>query len=106
RSADRVMALAREQSEALVAALVENASDIILVIGGDGALRYQSPSLERVLGFPVAALDPVALRKLVHADDLAGLRSGLAELRARARGPVVTTKARIRHADRTWPHPG
>src|SRR5437764_14355591 len=103
-SADRVMALAREQSEALVAALVENASEIIIVIGDDGALRYQSPSLERVLGHPVAALDPGALQKLVHGDDLAGLWSGLAELRARVRGSVVTMKARVRHADGTWRH--
>ena len=104
RSADRVRALAREQSEALVAALVENASDIIIVIGADGALRYQSPSLERILGHPLASLDPATLRSLVHGDDLAGLRTALAELRVRARDSIVTMKARVRHGDGTWRH--
>jgi len=104
RSADRVLALARQQSEALVAALVENASDIIVVIGADGTLRYQSPSLHRVLGHPVASLDATTLRTLVHPDDLPGLREALVDLRVRARDSVVTMKARVRHGDGMWRH--
>ena len=40
------------QSEARFRALVQNSSDAILLIDADTVVRYQSPSVERVLGFP------------------------------------------------------
>ena len=38
------------KSEERFRALVQNASDMVLVLGGDGAVRYISPAVEMVLG--------------------------------------------------------
>ena len=100
----RRRARAREQSEALVAALIQNASDIITVLGPDGAIRYQSPSVERVLGHPLATLDQAFVSKLVHPDDRSALITALRDLRSRPAGSIVTVKCRIRHADGAWRH--
>ena len=45
---------AREELEARerrFRSLIENASDLITIIGPDGTSRYQSPSFERILGY-------------------------------------------------------
>ena len=104
RSTDRVMALARERSEAFVAALVENASDVITVVGADGDIRYQSPSVERILGHPLASLDRAGVSVIVHPDDRPALLAALTDLRGRPPGSPVTLKCRVRHADGTWRH--
>src|SRR5262249_14028019 len=39
------------RSEAHFRSLIENASDVITVIDPDGKIRYESPSVERVLGY-------------------------------------------------------
>jgi diguanylate cyclase (GGDEF)-like protein/PAS domain S-box-containing protein len=40
----------RQQSEARLGSLVRHASDLITVVGSDGAISYQSPSIDRILG--------------------------------------------------------
>jgi diguanylate cyclase (GGDEF)-like protein/PAS domain S-box-containing protein len=104
RAADLVADLAREQGEALVAALVQNASDIIVVLGPDGDIRYVSPSMERVLGHSRASLDPAFAPTLAHPDDRSAMVAAIGELRHRPAGSVVTMKCRARHADGTWRH--
>ncbi|MEL6527814.1 MAG: PAS domain-containing protein, partial [Chloroflexota bacterium] len=39
------------QSEALFRSLIENSNDIITVIDADGVIRYESPSIETILGY-------------------------------------------------------
>lgn len=57
----RIVGLAREaadqKSEARFRALVDNASDAIVVLDGEGRVRYQTPSTERVLGRIADELD-------------------------------------------------
>ncbi len=43
--------LAHARAEAQFQSLVQNASDLILVVRGDLSIAYQSPSVERVLGY-------------------------------------------------------
>jgi diguanylate cyclase (GGDEF)-like protein/PAS domain S-box-containing protein len=45
--------LHRRQSEARFRSLVAHSSDLITVLDADGIVTYQSPSIERVLGYPV-----------------------------------------------------
>jgi PAS domain S-box-containing protein len=42
---------ALRRSEEYFRALIENASDAIVIINGDGTMRYESPSIERMLGY-------------------------------------------------------
>src|SRR5207237_3044493 len=43
--------LHRRQSEARFRSLVAHSSDLIAVLNADGVVTYQSPSIERVLGY-------------------------------------------------------
>ena len=45
--------LHRRQSEARFRSLVAHSSDLITVLDADGIVTYQSPSIERVLGYSV-----------------------------------------------------
>jgi len=50
--------LAREEieaSERRLSSLVQNVSDLIIVVNPDGEMTYASPSLERILGYPAAS---------------------------------------------------
>jgi diguanylate cyclase (GGDEF)-like protein/PAS domain S-box-containing protein len=49
--------------------LVQNSSDVITLIGGNGLIRYQSASVERILGYSEAELVGTPFADLLHADD-------------------------------------
>ena len=75
---------AARQSEARFRSLVQNSSDIIAVIGLDTTIRYQSPSVERVLGYRPEELAGTKLVALVHPDDVPRALALVAETAARA----------------------
>ena len=43
--------LLRQQSEARFSSLVQNSSDVVMVVDADSTIRYVSPSVDRVLGY-------------------------------------------------------
>ncbi len=49
--------------------LVQNASEVILVMGGDEAVRYASPALERVLGYRTEDVFGYVIFDVVDPDD-------------------------------------
>ncbi len=50
--------------------LIENTSDLVTILEADGTIRYQSPSVERVLGYAPKELLGKDVFSLVHPDDL------------------------------------
>jgi PAS domain S-box-containing protein len=44
------------ESERRFRALVHHASDVFTVIGADAVIRYQSPAIEQVLGYPTESI--------------------------------------------------
>ncbi len=50
---------------------MQNASDIVLIIGVDGAVRYISPAVERVLGHEPEDVISKGAFDIVHPDDMA-----------------------------------
>jgi len=84
---------ALKESETRFRSLIENASDIIMVLDKEGVLRYESPSLERVLGYMPSDLLGRNVREFVHADDLVELEAAFRS------GPGATTllSFRFRH---------
>ena len=58
------------ESEIRMHALVENASDLLVLIRANGSVVYASPAVERVLGHQSHSLDGVDIIELVHPDDL------------------------------------
>ena len=81
--------------------LIQNASDIITVIGSDGSLRYASPAVERLLGWRPDELEGRPALDMVHPDDEAHVRHQVARAVA-SRDEIVMGKFRFRHRDGAW----
>ncbi|MFD7581861.1 EAL domain-containing protein [Kitasatospora sp. NPDC059817] len=77
----------RRNSELYFRTLVQNASDVILILDADDGVRYASSSAERVLGYP--SLDGTLLTELVPPEDSRAVGKAL----ARMRGPVDAAPA-------------
>jgi len=67
----------RQGNEAYFRTLVQNTSDVIVIVDDDGKVRYASPSATSIFG-DIAVVEGVYLRDLVtdgHRDELAGVLS-------------------------------
>jgi len=67
----QLAAKAAEQAEGQehFRSLVQNSSDVITLVGRDGLVRYQSATVERILGYSEIELVGTAFGDLVHPDD-------------------------------------
>jgi PAS domain S-box-containing protein len=93
---------ALRESEERYRALIENGHDIIVILDPEtGIIRYQSPSMERILGYAPGDLANRSVFELVHPDDLPG---GLAAIAGSVANPGITRSAEYRflHKDGTW----
>ena len=92
---------ALHHSEKYFRSLIENASDFIAVVNEDGTRRYDSPSVQPLLGYAPDELRGCPAIDMVHPDDgawvLEAFRHGL-----RAPGDKVRLEFRIRHKDGSW----
>jgi diguanylate cyclase (GGDEF)-like protein/PAS domain S-box-containing protein len=61
--------LHRRQSEARFRSLVAHSSDLITVLDADGTVTYQSPSVERVLGYQVDEIEGTRFDRLLTEAD-------------------------------------
>jgi PAS domain S-box-containing protein len=91
---------ALRQSQELYRSVVENSSDIIVLIGLDGTIRYGSPSHRTVLGYTDEELLGSDLLALVHPDDRDAVAALVAE--AVASGRSGSYIGRARHKDGRW----
>ncbi len=81
--------------------LIENAPDIILIVGPEGDIVYASPSVRRVLGFTPNQLTAESALDYVHPDDQAFVRERLLR-RLREPGGGRPIVFRCRAADGSW----
>jgi diguanylate cyclase (GGDEF)-like protein/PAS domain S-box-containing protein len=90
------------RSEREFRALAKNASDLVTVVDGDATIRYQSESVERILGYRASALVGRRVTELIHRDDLPMLAS-LLPADGRPSGDAHTRfECRMRHRDGRW----
>jgi diguanylate cyclase (GGDEF)-like protein/PAS domain S-box-containing protein len=89
------------QSEARFRALVQNSSDAIFLVDSDTVVRYQSPSVERVLGFPADGLLGRSLLELVSAAEDEQARAFFAGI-ARQPGISVPIELTLQRKDGAW----
>jgi len=90
-----------EASEIRLAALVEHASDLVLVVSDTGDIVYASPAVARVLGREAFELEGVPVLDLVHPEDHEGLAERTAEVLATP-GMSPAFEARVAHAGGGW----
>jgi len=94
-------ALAEERARS--AALTQHSSDVITLLDGRGRVIYESPSTERILGYPPGHLlgkDPI---DLVHPEDRQGMTEALRTVYGRTY-PGIPTTFRLLHARGHWLH--
>jgi len=93
----------RRRGEARFGSLVRHASDLITVIGPDGTISYQSPSVERLLGFDADGMVGRRFDELLDPSDRDRVRELLADAAALAREEPEVLQFTLVHESGT-PH--
>jgi len=89
------------RGEARFQTLVQNASDVILIVRPDTTITYCTPSANRILGYPDGSLEGRQFTTLLHPDDIEQALAGYTSVAFRA-GASISAKWRIRHCDGSW----
>src|SRR5437870_2792564 len=92
---------ALRRSEEHFRSLIENASDIVTIVGENGVFRYASPSVERVLGYAPRALLERNAFDYVHPDDMPVVAEALAGAIHHPGAPQAA-QFRFRARDGVW----
>jgi diguanylate cyclase (GGDEF)-like protein/PAS domain S-box-containing protein len=92
---------AGQRQAAQFRSLVQGASDLITVVDGDGRIRYESPSVQRLLGRPAGEPGASNLTAIIHPEDRSHVMAILREA-SQQPGAVATAEYRARHADGSW----
>jgi len=89
----------QQRSEARFAALVQNSSDLITVVGPDAKITYQSSSSEHVLGYAPEDLVGTRFDRLIVGNDARRLLRLLADGGTYAGGDEEAMECTLRHGD-------
>jgi diguanylate cyclase (GGDEF)-like protein/PAS domain S-box-containing protein len=93
--------LHRRRSDERFRRLVQNSSDLITVMEADWTIRYQTPSVERVLGYQPDELLGTNLGELIHLQDTERMAQLLART-SRHDGVNGPIECQMLHADGRW----
>ncbi|WP_161602512.1 PAS domain S-box protein [Tautonia marina] len=81
--------------------LMEQISNLLTIVEVDGTIRWESPSLDHLLGYQSHEVIGTNVFSYVHEDDLPGIRAAFEDLlRDPSYHPALTL--RIRHRDGSW----
>ncbi len=95
--------LHRQKSEARFRSLVAHSSDLITVLDKEGIVSYQSPSIERLLGYDVEELEGLSFGDLLADGDRSRLQQIL-EGATTSGSESHTFECSLRHQDGRWLH--
>ena len=89
------------QNEAKWRSLLQNSSNLITILEGDGTIKYASPAIERILGYKPKELIGKNTFDFVHTDDIPFLEKDFQEV---LQNPTtaLTIEFRFRHKDGSW----
>ncbi len=97
----KLAAEAVERSEKHFRALIENSSDMIVLIDNEGFIKYTSPSTERVMGYRFEEVQGIDIFKLVHPEDLQKARE-IFNQSLEFQKLVIHMDIRALHKNGTW----
>src|SRR5215216_1731022 len=89
-------------ADAAYRSLLASTAEVITVLDGDGTIRYQTPSIEDLLGHPPASLTLTKLAQIVHPDERAWLLAQFERIKDKPGAVEGTTVVRWRHRDGTY----
>ena len=107
--ADQLGAFAKRQraedvllaSEERFRALVQDSNDIITIVGQDGTILYESPSVERVLGYTLDEVISQSAFDMIHPEDYVTAAELFQQL-VGSPSSAATAEVRYMHKDGTW----
>ncbi|MDX2232004.1 MAG: PAS domain S-box protein [Leptolyngbyaceae cyanobacterium bins.349] len=94
--------IALQESDRGFRSLIENATDIIVILDENGIFRYCSPSAERVLGYTLKDVVGRLTSELVHPDDIFAVMTVLRNAIQNPRVSQPIIEYRVRHRDESW----
>jgi PAS domain S-box-containing protein len=89
------------QNEERFRALIENALDIITVVSTDGIIHYESPSVEKVLGYKPEDLVNKNIFDYIHSEDITNLLKMLNQV-THNQFLTLSLEFRFQHRDGSW----
>ena len=92
---------ALRENEARFRSLIQSSSDLIVILNRDGLITYETPSMQRILGYSPGYLIGRSPLDLIHPDDLALSAEDLEGVYHKT-NDGLPTEFRFRHADGTW----
>jgi len=92
---------ALRQNEERFRSLVQNASDVITILEADGTIRYDSPAIERMLGYEPRDRVGKTIFDFMHPDDVERAKQSFARI-LQSFGVQPPIEYRIRHKDGSW----
>jgi PAS domain S-box-containing protein len=81
--------------------LIQNSMDIIRILDNEGRIIYESPSSDKILGYPPGHTLGKSPLEFIHPDDRERVRNDLDEVYG-GRNPGMPTEFRIRKADGSY----
>ncbi|MDQ4109179.1 MAG: EAL domain-containing protein [Actinomycetota bacterium] len=96
--------LLRQQTEARFRSLVQNSTDVVMVVDADSTVRYVSPSVEGVFGYDPAELENTQLTRLIHPADKTQVLQFLTLSGSEGATSTSLIESRMRHRDDFWLH--
>ena len=92
---------ALRQREEHFRVMIENSLDDVSILDASGNIMYQSPSMERVLGYKLEAHRESNAFIFIHPDDLPAAKKAFAEL-VKKPGATYQGEIRAQHRDGSW----
>lgn len=93
--------LALAQNEAKWRSLIQNSSDILTILKSDATIRYQSPSVQKILGYLPEELVGKSLFDFIHPEDVSQAIAGLPFLQDQPE-TLAAVEFRFRQANGAW----
>ena len=90
-----------KESEERFRSLVQNASDLITILEADGIVRYDSPAIERMLGYEPQERLGTSAFDYIHPEDVSRVKRTFSET-VEEYGVRPPVEFRIRHKDGSW----
>ncbi len=98
---ERLLTTDLRRSEERFRSLVRNSADVILILDADGTIVYETPTVERVLGYAPEQRIGTSTFEIAHPADAPWMQSMFSGLISTS-GAEATADFRARHVDGTW----
>jgi PAS domain S-box-containing protein len=89
------------ESEVRFRSLIQNASDMIRIVDRQGKIIYESPSTEKIMGYPAGENIGKDSLRYIHPDDIERVKCDLQEVYDR-KNPGTPTEFRVKKSDGSY----